>query len=129
LITGPISDRAPLNWLLAIGISSLTASIFVLTIADTPWLGQLYAVFMGIAAGLIGIVGGTLWAKYYGRKHLGKIRGSVFTAGVAGSSVGPFIMGLIYDNLGSYQLSLWIFIGLLIPVVISAFWATPPKRK
>ena len=74
------------------------------------------------------IVGGTLWAKYYGRKHLGKIRGSVFTAGVAGSSVGPFIMGLIYDNLGSYKISLWIFIVLLIPVVISAFWAKPPKR-
>jgi len=74
------------------------------------------------------VVSGTLWARYYGREHLEKIRGSVFTAGVVGSSVGPFLMGLIYDNTGSYEISLWLFAALLLPVCVAAFWATPPKQ-
>jgi OFA family oxalate/formate antiporter-like MFS transporter len=91
-------------------------------------MGILYAIFMGITQGFGGVVSGTIWAKYYGRAHIGKIRGSVFTAGVVGSSLGPFIMGFIYDNTGSYQLSLWIFAVLLFPTIIASLWVTPPNR-
>jgi cyanate permease len=91
-------------------------------------MGIPYAIFMGITQGFGGVVAGTLWARYYGREHLGKIRGSIFTAGVAGSSVGPFIMGLVYDHTGSYQSSLWIFVAVLIPIAFASLWATPPQK-
>ena len=96
--------------------------------ATSPLRAHSYAIFMGLTQGFSGVVGGTLWARYYGRDHLGKIRGSVFTVGVAGSSIGPFIMGLIFDSTGSYQLSLWMFIALLVPIAIAARWAKPPKK-
>jgi len=35
---------------------------------------------------------------------------------------------LIYDITGSYQLSLWIFMALLIPIAIAALWAKPPQN-
>lgn len=127
-VAGILADRLPLNWLLSLAVSSLIMAILVLALVAAPWMGIGYAIFMGITQGFGGVVGGTLWARYYGRKHLGKIRGSVFTAGVAGSSVGPFVMGLIYDNTGSYQMSLWIFIAILIPVAIATLWATQPKQ-
>ena len=129
LVAGAMADKLPLNWLLVVGISGLTGAILVLALGISPWMGSAYAILMGISQGFGGVVGGTLWARYYGREHLGKIRGSVFTAGVAGSSVGPFLMGLIYDNSGSYQSSLWLFIAMLIPIILAAFWATPPRRR
>ena len=104
-------------------------TLLVLVNATTPWLAHTYALLLGVTQGLLGIVSGTLWARYYGRVHLGKIRGSVFTAGVVGSSLGPFIMGLLYDTFGSYTLSLWIFIGLLVPMVVAAAFATQPVVK
>lgn len=129
LIAGALADRAPLNWLLSLSLFSLIGSISIILFSTPIWLGTAYAILMGMTQGFGGVVGGTLWARYYGREHLGKIRGSIFTAGVAGSSVGPFIMGLIYDNTGSYQISLWLFIALLIPVAIAALWATPPTSR
>ena len=59
--------------------------------------------------------------------HLADIRGSIALAMVAASSAGPFIMGATYDLFGSYEVSLTLFIILLIPLAIAALWATPPK--
>ncbi len=127
LLAGSLADRAPLNGLLSIGTATLIAAIIFLSQAAPVWIAHGYAVTMGITQGLLGVAMSTLWARYYGREHLGKIRGRVFTATVAGSSAGPFIMGWMFDQFGSYQLSLWIFVGLLIPMVFANLWATPPK--
>jgi hypothetical protein len=70
-----------------------------------------------------------LWVRYYGRLHLGKIRGSTITASVAGSSLGPFIMGATFDLSGSYNTSLWLFLILLIPHIVAAPFATQPINK
>lgn len=127
IVAGPIADRGPLQYLLMGCMSALAAGVVVLTLATSPWLAHSYAVLLGISTGLISLVGGTMFARYYGRKHLGKLRGSVITAQVASSSMGPFITGIIYDQTGSFQISLWIFLGLLIPAAVASLWAVKPS--
>lgn len=127
IVAGPIADRGPLQYLLMGCMGALAAGVVVLTLATSPWLAHSYAVLLGISTGLISLVGGTMFARYYGRKHLGKLRGSVITAQVASSSMGPFITGIIYDQTGSFQISLWIFLGLLIPAAVASLWAVKPS--
>ncbi len=127
IVAGPIADRGPLQYLLLSCMSALAAGLVVLTLATSPWIAHSYAVLLGISTGLISLVGGTMFARYYGRKHLGKLRGSVITAQVASSSMGPFITGIIYDQTGSFQISLWIFFGLLIPAAVASLWAVKPR--
>jgi MFS family permease len=127
IVAGPIADRGSLQYLLLACMSALAAGVVVLTLATSPWLAHSYAVLLGISTGLISLVGGTMFARYYGRKHLGKLRGSVITAQVASSSMGPFITGIIFDQTGSFQISLWIFFGLLIPAAVASLWAVKPK--
>jgi len=127
IVAGPIADRGSLQYLLLACMSALAAGVVVLTLATSPWIAHSYAVLLGISTGLISLVGGTMFARYYGRKHLGKLRGSVITAQVASSSMGPFITGIIYDQTGSFQISLWIFFGLLIPAAVASLWAVKPK--
>jgi len=126
LLAGFLADRIQLRWLISLGVSFLIGALVFLANLTSPWSGQVYAVLIGACQGVLGIVGGTLWARYYGLKHLGKIRGSIYTATVAGSSSGPFIMGIIFDAYGSYTISLWIFIILLIPLVVASIWAKEP---
>jgi len=127
IVAGPIADRGSLQYLLLACMSALAAGVVVLTLATSPWIAHSYAVLLGISTGLISLVGGTMFARYYGRKHLGKLRGSVITAQVASSSMGPFITGIIYDQTGSFHISLWIFFGLLIPAALASLWAVKPK--
>ncbi len=129
LIGGILADRFNLNWLAALCITSIAVGLVMLNQVETVFVAQLYALFIGMGQGLFGAVTNTVWVRYFGRTHLGSIRGSVTMAMVAGSSAGPFIMGVTYDLFGSYSLSLNLFIGLLVPLAIAAFWATPPCKK
>ncbi len=126
LVAGMLADRFRLNWLAVVCMVLFTLGIGVLSQANSIIVAQLYALLIGLSQGLFGAVNNTVWVRYYGRIHLGKIRGSIAMAMVAGSSVGPFIMGATYDLFGSYQVSLTLFIAILIPLTIAVFWATPP---
>jgi MFS family permease len=128
LIGGILADRIRLNWLAALCTALIASGIGVLSRADSVMLAQLYALLIGMGQGIFGAVNNTVWVRYYGRAHLGHIRGSVIMAMVAGSSAGPFIMGATYDLFGSYQVSLNLFIALLIPLTIATLWATPPTE-
>jgi MFS family permease len=128
VIGGYLADKAPLNWLAAASMAFLISGIGVLMQMGASGMWQLYPVFFGIGQGLIAIVGSTVWVRYYGRAHLGKIRGSIWTFTVIGTSLGPFIMGFTNDLFGSYRTSLLLFVGLLVPIMIAALWATPPGR-
>lgn len=128
LALGPLANKGPLQLLLMAAMAALAGGIAVLIFATTPLIAHLYAVVTGVSTGLISLVGGTLLPRYFGREHLGKLRGAVLTAQVAGSSLGPFITGLIFDLTGSFQISLWLFVGLLIPAALVSLRATQPPQ-
>jgi len=128
LALGPLANKGPLQILLLVCMGTLAVGIAVLSISTTAFVAHIYAVVIGISTGLISLVGGTLLPRYFGRKHLGKLRGAVMTAQVAGSSLGPFITGLIFDLTGSFQVSLWIFVAILIPSAVISLWAKKPQR-
>jgi MFS family permease len=126
ILLGPLANKGPLQYFLLACMAFLAAGIAVLIFATTPLIAHLYAVLIGISTGLISLVGGTIFARYYGRAHLGKLRGGVLTAQVAGSSLGPFITGLIFDFTGSFSISLWIFAGVLVPAAVVSLLAVQP---
>ncbi len=103
------------------------AAVSALVLLPNNSVVLVYVLILGLAQGLFGGLGNTVWVRYYGRKHLGKIRGSVWTAAVAGSSIGPFLMGVSYDKQGDFYSSLTVIAIILIALAIDALWATPPK--
>lgn len=126
LLLGPAADRGSLQYMLLACMAFLAAGVAVLSFSESPLLAHAYAVLIGISTGLISLVGGTLFARYFGQENLGKLRGGVLTAQVAGSSLGPFITGVIYDLTGSFQISLWIFVAILVPAALVSLKATRP---
>lgn len=129
LTGGVLADYVPVRFLTALSMVGFTGSILLLLITDSAALAYTYALLVGAANGLFGVSQGTMWVRYFGRAHLGKIRGSVMTAAVAGTSIGPFIMGATYDWLGSYATSLWIFVILFAPFIVLALFAKPPRPQ
>ena len=125
LLGGILADRLPLNLLMSLGMAGMAGGIGMLILPNSPTV-LAYAVF-GASQGMMSAVGNTVWVRYYGRAHLGKIRGSIMTATVAGSGVGPFLMGFNYDRLGNYQLSLWVFFAMLVVLAIATLFATRPR--
>ncbi|MCP5098161.1 MAG: MFS transporter, partial [Chloroflexi bacterium] len=126
LIGGALADRVQLNRLASVGILFMALAIGLLINLQSMWIGHAYALFAGLGQGLLGAVNNTIWVRYYGRQNLGKIRGSVWTATVAGSSLGPFLMGFNFDQIGSYAISLWGFLTIYAILIFAVLFATPP---
>lgn len=127
LPAGWLADRMSLRWLGVISMVGQTASMVLLLFINSMWMATAFAVLSGVITSLYGAMGGTLWPRYFGREHLGKIRGSVFTAQVAGSSLGPFVMGSLFDLTGSYSPSIIIFIVIYGIFSILAPFAWKPQ--
>lgn len=129
LVGGILADRLAMRWLLVTSFMLLCGACLVLAEpSDMSTLLLGYGLF-GCAQGITSVVSATVWARYFGRKHLGKIRGMSLTAGVAGSAIGPVIMGISADYLGGFADSLWLFAALSIACAISACWASPPRAN
>jgi OFA family oxalate/formate antiporter-like MFS transporter len=127
IVGGVFADRIKLKYLAFGGLALFSVAILVLALVSSNYLIPIYIGLLGFSHGLFGALNNTVWVRYYGREHLGKIRGSVWTVTVAGSSVGPFLMGLSYDQSGSFQFSLLVFGGIMVCLAIAGLWATPPN--
>ena len=127
LVGGLLADRLPLNVLLAASMGCLSGGLLLLMNVSDTWTSNLFAVVTGGGQGLFAAVAATIWVRYYGRTHLGKIRGGLTTVGVAASSTGPFIMGAGRDVFGGFGEVFWVFVAMTGPMVVAALWATKPE--
>lgn len=127
LLAGWLVDRYPVRYAIAAGQIFLALAMVVLLFADSPLLAILYAAIRGVAGGFWAVAADVAWPSYFGRKHLGSIRGFGFATGVAGAAIGPIPLGLAYDLLGGYRPAI---AGLLILPVTAAVWvlSTRPPR-
>ena len=129
----------PIVWGLCaerISIGRVIMAKFVIQAAGISWalsdpgLVSLYAGFFlyGIGMGGTSILAELIWANYFGRVSLGKIRGlgSLVTHGF--SAGGPPFFGFLFDATQSYMLSFSIFVGLLIVSAGLSLFLRPPTK-
>ena len=125
---GFLAERYSVRYLLMIQhILTVLGVILLLTIGNIAML-LLFAVFMGLAYGGYVPLQRLIYPIYYGRAHLGAIRGSMRPAITVASAAGPLVIAGLYDARGSYTLafivvlSTWLLAGLLFTM------AKPPNR-
>jgi MFS family permease len=128
IVGGALADRIPLNRLAFGGPFLYSAAIVALITVPASAVVLVYTLILGVGQGMFGGLGTTVWVRYFGREHLGKIRGAVWTAGVAGSSIGPFLMGVSYDTFGDFFISLVVCAVFMFGLAFANLWATPPSR-
>jgi len=126
---GYLADRIPNRFLLAAGQLTLILAMLWTIIISDPWQAIIYIFLASISISLMSTPNTVIWANYFGRAHLGSIRGFASTVMVAFSAMGALPFGLIYDRTGSYNDA--IFILLMLPVIagIAYMLAIEPKPK
>ena len=111
LLAGSLADRFPLRYTLAAGQVFLALAMVVLLLTDRTALALAYAALRGVSGGFSTVAADVAWPTYFGKRHLGNIRGFGYSMGIAGAALGPIPFGLAYDLLGGYNPAI---VGLLI---------------
>ena len=89
----------------------------------------LYAGFLLYGIGLGGnmVLPDILWASYYGRRSLGRIRGMGLFISHMLAAAGPPFFGFLFDITGGYGLSFAIFGAILILSALLSLMLRPPE--
>jgi MFS family permease len=128
IVWGLLAERSDIGRLIM--AKFLIQAAGILLALSSPGVLSLYAGFFlyGIGMGGTSILAEMIWANYFGRISLGKIRGmgSFFTH--AFSAGGPPFFGFLFDATQSYFLSFSIFIGLLFASALLSLFLRPPKK-
>lgn len=117
LAAGMLLDRVRPRFILA---TMLVFQAIALILAGIVGEGTMlvYGATLGIASGIRGAVSGSTYAYYFGRRHLGAIKGFATTLTVAGTAIGPLLFAVGRDVTGGYLAVLWI--SALVPALLAA---------
>jgi OFA family oxalate/formate antiporter-like MFS transporter len=125
LLAGRLADRTAPGRLAATALALVAGSCVAFATGQGVMLIGAYALY-GLGQGLMSLVTTTVWARFYGRVHLGRIRGTALTAAISSSAVGPLVMGASVDFLGGFEPSMWIFAaGACLTALVSPLATRP----
>jgi len=128
-LAGFILDKVKVN--LVKGFNFIFYAIILLTLnyAGGSLMLLIYAAMHGTFMAFDSVSTGMLWSNYYGRKHLGKIRGLAVSFMVLGSALGPLPFGAAYDYFGGYREVLLVSMILPILASLASFISPAPVFK
>ncbi len=128
-IAGFLADRFPSRYLLVVGQVLLVATMLWTFLITSTWQAFFYGGLLGLSIGFIMPISAVIWPNYYGRRHLGSIRGVATSGMVVFAALGPLPFGLLFDLTKTYSLAILIFLALPVASAVAALLAYPPKRK
>jgi MFS family permease len=111
---GWLSDRMERELVYVAGIAIMTLSAFVLLAlgaAPSRWGAYGYALLLGVGYSVTASLTPAMLSDRFGGPHFGAIVGACMIGSAAGSALGPWLAGRLYDAAGSYTLAFLLAAG------------------
>jgi MFS family permease len=125
--TGTLLDYVEPRRLVPFAMALLAAASVLPAFAQgghaASWL---YALGLGGAYGAQQAIGAAGYAQYFGRDHLGAIRGASFIFGISGAAFGPLPFAASFDWTGSYGAALMASAVLSLACGVASFLVRRP---
>ena len=129
LLGGIIAQRITMRRTMIATLILMALTIPLLARATTLRDGMLYALTNGLAFGAHVTFMQVIHADYFGRFHVGKIRGSFQPIQLGMNALGPPVIGIWYDRLGSYDGVFIVFVSMFLIATTCYIFAPYPKKS
>jgi len=111
--TGLLANRVGIRRLGAVGFGLLAAACYLTIVAQDLWLMALSMAVFGLGIGVTMQMQNLIWPAFFGRAHVGSIRGVVMPITLVVSALSAPFAGYVYDTTGSYTPVWWAAVGLM----------------
>jgi sugar phosphate permease len=125
---GVLVDRMPVRYIIALSLVLQAIVMWLATRLASTAAAYVYGGALGFMFVAWGASAAVVWAAYYGREHLGAIAGAGMSIAIVGSSLGPMVMGVARDVMGSYVPLFNLIAFLPLALAIASLFARPPRR-
>jgi MFS family permease len=101
--------------------------ILIFSKPGTPFMIYAFAILYGLGSGATATISSSLQADIFQGKSFGLIFGVIQAATGIGAALGPWLMGLIYDTLGTYLPALQGMLGIHV-IAVAGVWIVAPRK-
>ena len=122
---GWLMERLPARVLYAVMLAMLAGSVLLLLSASSVGGALGAAALIGLVAAGGNITPAVMYADYFGRASLGKIRGIGEIGVLVGQSTGPLLAGVVFDLRGSYTI---IFVSFAAIAALASILVLNARR-
>jgi len=129
LLAGVLQHRIGSRWTFALSLAASAGGLVILIHADNIALAYIYGAWYGLFFGVVATMMAVIYADYFGRMALGRIRGVVAPINIVFNALGPPLAGWAFDVSGSYAVAFWAFTVLYLLAVLWVFLAGPPRQR
>jgi MFS family permease len=125
---GYLLDRFSARLLLSLTLLLLVAMMILVQVMSSPVHAFIYSALTGLVTGSYRVMDAVVWAKYYGRQHLGTIKGATMLGVIGATALGPYPLGLSFDYFGSYGPVLTGLLVLPLGISVLALFVKRPQK-
>ena len=129
LSMGRLLDKFEPPWLTTLALSFLVGALIVVQTMQSWWGAVGYGVLSGLCSGSFRVIDAVVWAKYFGRRNLGAIRGVTMFGTIGGTALGAYPLGWSVDHWGSYDPMLDVLVVLTITIAVIVLFVKRPVLK
>jgi MFS family permease len=127
VVSGYLNDHFPNRLVLAGSQLILISAMLITFIISSPGMAFTYAALLGISNGFGATTTTVIWPNYFGRAHLGKIRGMAMMSTMAFAALGPLPFSALHDITESFNFAVAVFLALPSFCAILALLASKPN--
>ena len=129
VVSGALSDRWGAQWVCSVLVGLITLSVVALLWADHKLALITFSLCFGLGLGGYNVLLPLLVGMCFGLKAFSKILGVIIFTATIGSSLGPIIVGMLFDVHGDYRIALLVMISLgLVGMITVTFIHRPTMR-
>ena len=125
---GWLMERVSARIMYSAMLALLSGSVLLLFLVDNIVGAFAAAVLIGTVAAGGNIIPTVVYADYFGRESLGKIRGVAELGVLIGQSTGPLLAGVVFDLRGSYSLIFIAYAAIAAAASVIVLYARRPVR-
>lgn len=125
---GAIADKIGNKRIILLGLFLLTVSFVWLMQAHEVWSLIVFSIVCGLGTGGISSSQSPLAARFFGPKAHGSTFGAIGGGSVVMGATGPFVVGLLFDLTGHYQIPFLVcalagLVGIVLCILLK-----PPRK-
>ena len=128
LSAGFLAERFHVRFVGAYAMFIAVGGIAATILVDAPWALFLSAVALGIGQGTNAVAQVHIWPTYFGRAHIGAIRGYIVPGIVIGQALGAPFAGAVFDATGAYLIAFWTAAAMVALAALLLLAAAQPRR-
>ena len=125
---GFVVERLPIRYCLAFSFVTKSGALLALAAVPYPWGIGFFVLLSGLG-GAQAILQPLAFASYYGRKSQGTIQGALRPFFSVPSLIGPMLVAILYDVLGSFNTPFIVASVIGVTSGFLAVFATPPVKR